>query len=40
MATLRVPVVGKTAGDIVYIYYAEDNGVSWYPKTQAVVQEE
>ncbi len=37
VATLSVPASGKNIGDIVQIYYSEDNGVTWYPQTMGFV---
>jgi len=38
LATINVPITGKSAWDPVYIYFSENNGASWYPKTIASVQ--
>lgn len=37
VATLSVPASGKNIGDLVQIYYSEDNGVTWYPQTMGFV---
>ncbi|MCX6822886.1 MAG: S-layer homology domain-containing protein [candidate division SR1 bacterium] len=36
-ATILSPAPGKNIGDVVQIYYSQDNGVTWYPQTMAVV---
>ena len=32
-----MPVPGETIGDMIQIYYSEDNGVTWYPQVTTLV---